>query len=139
MQYSYNQVTSLTEDDYRNKAISKAVLADENKYTLSDEDDMQKIERLLDVKIGLLTRGDYFFERYLCECGRKLTVYDFIFTAIIDAEHDKSFILHTFTGNKSILNKPRITRCSSCARKSSKPLGYSMEVNSYSCGVTATI
>ncbi len=33
-----------------------------------------------------------------CECGRRLTMYDFVFTGLVDAGHSKSLIVHGCRG-----------------------------------------
>jgi len=116
----YNAVVSLSPEEFESRALACAVerLADRNRFTKSDEEDLARTERLLDLQPGTLTRQgvDYFLEYYQCECGRVLTTYDFAFTGLIDAGHSKSLILHTFVGNKLLVNQPRKVRCSQCSR-----------------------
>jgi hypothetical protein len=116
--FDYNDVVGVSEETFRERARSCAAenLADPSKFTKSDDEDVAKMERLLDVMPGTLANcGDHYLERVECEsCGRLLTVYDFVFTGLVDAGHSKSFILHTFVGNKFIVNEPRIIRCSAC-------------------------
>jgi hypothetical protein len=116
--FDYNDVVGVSEAVFTDTARSCAAenLVDPEKFTKSDYEDIARMERLLDVDPGTLTRcGDYHLERMECEsCGRLLTVYDFIFTGLVDAGHSKSFILHTFIGNKFIVNEARRIRCSAC-------------------------
>ena len=120
MMIDYNDVVSLSEEEFQATfavACAEAELADPTKFTMSDEEDIAKMERLLDVRPGALAAGEpYYLQSYQCECGRILTTYDFVFTALVDAGHSKSLILHTFIGNKLVINKPRNVRCSECAR-----------------------
>src|SRR5687768_8107079 len=116
--FDYNDVVGVSEAVFRDTARSCLEnLADPRRFTKSDDEDFAKMERLLDVRPGTLSRSDtdYYLERLECEsCGRLLTTYDFIFTGLVDAGHPKSFILHTFIGNKFIVNEPRRVRCSAC-------------------------
>lgn len=127
----YNRVTS-TEPEYFRSVSEKSDFADETRFTRSDLEDVRKIERLLDVRDSTLNGDKYYLERYNCVCGRTLTFYDFVFTAVLDANHSKSFILHTLLGNKLVLNSPRMVRCSSCNRISEKQVRYGMP-SSYLC------
>lgn len=136
MKIVYSAIPSLAEAEFKARAIPNELLKDPSNYTLADDAEMAKIERLLDAKEGLLNRNDSYLEKYDCPCGRTLTTYDFTFTALVDAGHDKSLVLHTLIGNKRIINKARITRCTACSRLSVKPLTYSMEVSGYSCSVS---
>jgi hypothetical protein len=124
----YNDVVGVSEAVFRETARSCTVenLTDPEKFTKSDDEDIARMERLLDVDPGTLTRcGDYHLERMECEsCGRLLTVYDFIFTGLVDASHSKSFILHTFIGNKFIVNQARRIRCSACGLLSIRAGAY---------------
>lgn len=115
----YSNVVGVSEQEFRARAACfVADVADPNKFTRSDQEDIAKIERLLDAKEGVLARrgDDYYIARYQCECGRILTTYDFVFTGLVDAGHSKSLILHTFVGSKFVLNPPRPVRCSECGR-----------------------
>jgi hypothetical protein len=61
-------------------------------------------------------------------------MYDFVMTALIDAGHSKPLIVHTFLGNKLVLNLPRPIRCSNCARTNPDKKYWSGE--SYGCEPT---
>ena len=125
----YNNVVSVSLEEFR--ATSECdftedgrVVADPDRFTKSDEEDIAKMERLLDLMPGTLSGQDYYLERLQCECGRILTMYDFVFTGLVDAGHSKSLILHTFVGNKLVINPPRKVRCSECGRLSIQAGGY---------------
>lgn len=133
--YSYSNVPSISEEEFRARAIPTQDLTDPEKYTKSDLEDLAKIERLLDLRSGLLNTDSYYLSKYICECGRKLTIYDFIFTALVDANHEKSLVIQTLIGNKFIINKPRIVRCSNCARQSHIFCSYEM-ASGYGCSTT---
>ncbi|MFF2029328.1 hypothetical protein [Arthrobacter sp. NPDC058192] len=123
--FDYNRVTSLTAAEFEKLSPSTSELKAE--FTKSDSDDISKMERLLDLKEGALAGAEYYLERAECKgCGRILAMYDFVFTGIVDADHPKSLIVHTFIGNKYVVNEPRPVRCSNCATINPK-LSYRME------------
>lgn len=127
----YNSVTPVSPEKFAAAMPPLSELNDPSLYTASDDDDFVKMERLLDLRDGALGRDGYYLEHRECECGRLLTMYDFVFTALVDAGHSKSLIVHTFVGNKLVLNPPRPIRCSNCARIL-PDCKYAMP-NSYSC------
>jgi hypothetical protein len=121
--YDYNLVTSLTPEEFK-KQTSK----DTTKYNEASDEEIQKMERLLDIQPGTLAAaGPYKLEKTKCDfCGRTLTMYDFIFTALVDANHSKSFVLHTLVGNKFVIQRPRTIRCSVCGTMSINSFKYLM-------------
>jgi hypothetical protein len=123
----YSDVVGVSAEEFRIRAACAApnFVLDPSIWTKSDEEDIARIERLLDVNRGTLSRDDlYLVARYQCECGRLLTTYDFVLTGLIDAGHSKSLILHTFIGSKFILQNPRPIRCSQCGRMSLRAEAY---------------
>jgi hypothetical protein len=113
----YNFVRSISQAEFDQAKPSQADLDDPTKTTKSDYDDIAKMERLLDLKDGALAGDQYYLERLECvQCGRLLTMYDFVFTGLVDAGHPKSLIVHTFLGNKLVLNDARPIRCSACGQ-----------------------
>jgi len=129
----YNMVKSLSKEEFEKISIPPDILTNPEQYTVSSDEDIKNIERLLDVEHGTLGREPYYFENVGCGCGRKLTFYDFVFTALVDAGHTKSFVLHTLIGSKYIVNRARITRCSNCGTKTKGSTTYSMK--KYACTV----
>jgi hypothetical protein len=128
--FDYNLVQSVTLEDFQRHRPADSDLRDPSKFTSADSDEVAKIERLLDVQAGTLGDG-YYMEYRLCPtCNRLLTMYDLVFTAMVDAGHPKSLILHTFVGTKLILNVKRPIRCSQCAQVAN-PTQYAC--NGYSC------
>ena len=114
MRNNYNLIRSLSKEEFEREGIS---LEDPDlKEALPEE--IEAVERLLDVQPGTLQRdkGPYLFASFTCRCGHKINVYDFVFTALIDAEHTKSFILHALLGIKYVIapEAHRFIRCSSC-------------------------
>lgn len=111
---NYNLVHSSTEEEFEE---AKAKQGADSLTKVSDKD-IEAIERLLDVKAGSLKDIDPFlFSSYTCECDKAITFYDFVLTALVDADHSKSFVLHTLLGNKYVIQQTkRFTRCSSCGR-----------------------
>lgn len=89
----------------------------ESRISPVKKSDIDAIERLLDVPSGTLSNNAYFFESDACRCAcqKKITMYDFVFTSLVDAAYSKSLVLQTlFSAN--ILKKPKNIRCSSCGR-----------------------
>jgi len=110
MKTEYENIKSLTDDEFYNQIGS----IDVSEYTKSDAEDLRKIEEILYLRKGVLSNEELYLEHAECGCGRILTFYDFVYTAIVDAGHSKSFIVHTILGSKKIVNSPRTIRCSSC-------------------------
>ena len=133
MKTEYNSVTSLSEETFREQVPANSLLKDPDKFTRSDVDDLNKIERLLDLNQGTLAGQPHYLENFQCDCGRLLTMYDFVLTGLVDAGHSKSFILHTFVGNKFVINTPRQVRCSNCGRITTRAVNYGCSTN-YFCG-----
>ncbi|MCV2881937.1 hypothetical protein [Actibacterium sp. XHP0104] len=134
--YDYNKVQGVSEEVFE-KALESNDFEDASKFTKSDAEDRRKIERLLDLREGTFENEDFYFEKGNCSCGRTLTFLDFVFTAIVDADHPKSFILHTLVGTKKTANPARHVRCSECFTVSSGVMKYGMP-SSYLCRDTTT-
>lgn len=107
----YTILRSMTPDEFADATTSVADARAQG-FTESDAEDLRKIERLLDVEEGALADQVFLVEPTQCVCGRVISMYDVVFTALVDALHSKSFILHTLIGNKLIANPPRDVRCS---------------------------
>jgi DNA-directed RNA polymerase subunit N (RpoN/RPB10) len=124
MHNDYNLVNSVTPEEF-NKLKSKEA---DVKYNEADVKEINKMERLLDIQPGTLApSGPYKLEDVKCaSCGRTLTMYDFIFTGLVDANHTKSFVLHTLVGNKFVVQRPRPVRCSACGTITGKAYKYIM-------------
>ena len=126
----YNSVRTISRDEFDKHSYGDE-LNDPTKFTKSTPEDVESIERLLDVQPGTLRSGEYYCKRVDCECGHTLTTYDFVLTSLVDANHSKSFVLHTFVGSKLVNNPQRFCRCSNCSRIFHQ-FYYEMK-NSYSC------
>src|SRR2546421_8892811 len=115
MHNDYNLVKAVTQEEF-NKTKPK----DYSQYNKSDDEDIERTERLLDVRPGTLTAaGPYYLEKRECtSCAKIFTVYDFVLTALVDANHTKSFVLHTLIGNKLVVQSPGPLRCSQCGKVS---------------------
>lgn len=114
--FTYTAVSTHTPEEFASRAIPRSELEDSSKFTCSDANDIANLERLLDLNPGTLSVEKLYLQRSVCQCGKVQTMYDFVFTALIDAEHDKSFVVHTLIGNKYIINRARRVRCSQCSR-----------------------
>ncbi len=128
MAIDYNLVKPATEEFFE-----KTEIKDYSKFNESDDEDIRSVERLLDVWPGTLTAaGPYYIEKGECaSCNKTFTTYDFVFTALIDANHTKSLILHTFLGNKRVVQRPRHIRCSRCGTMDVDFTSYAM--GNYGC------
>ncbi|WYD82031.1 MAG: hypothetical protein V8K32_06505 [Candidatus Electrothrix gigas] len=92
----------------------------ESRISQARDSDIEAIERLLDVRPGTLSNKAYFFESdaCVCTCKKKITMYDFVVTSLIDAAYSKPLVLHTLLGTKLIgPETPKDIRCSSCGRR----------------------
>jgi len=84
-----------------------------------ESSDIESIERLLDLRSGTLSSKAYFFESHACTCvcEKKISMYDFVFSSLVDAAYSKSLVLHTLLGTNFIgQEKVKDIRCSSCGR-----------------------
>jgi DNA-directed RNA polymerase subunit N (RpoN/RPB10) len=127
----YNLVNSVTPEEF-NKLTSEE---GDIKYNVANDEEIKKMERLLDVEPGTLAAaGPFKLEDVQCtSCGRTLTMYDFIFTALVDANHTKSLVLHTFVGSKFVVQRPRPVRCSACGTMG--VLAHKYLMRKYTCTV----
>jgi hypothetical protein len=131
MQYDYDLVASVDAEVFDRYRVPDDVLA--RHYIVSDHDDVRKIERLLDAQEGSLDAGGpYYLKAGQCACcGKSLTMYDFVFTALVDANHPKSFVYQILVGDKKIIQSPRRVRCATCGTPSSQKAQYFM--GQYAC------
>ena len=126
MHNDYNLVKSLTPEEF--EALSESDLRNSAEYTEADAKEIERIERLLDVNPGTLSGEPLYLEKKVClHCGRLLTMYDFVLTALVDEGHTKSFILHTLIGDKYVVNDTKIVRCSACGVKTYRVCSYHMK------------
>ena len=119
MHLDYARVSSVGIEAFNAMRVKHRI----NEYTKSDPSDLQKIERLLEARDGLFKNENFYVKRSTCNCGHTLTFFDFIYTALKDAGHTKSFVLHTLVGSKFVINQARPLRCSECDTLS-EPLDY---------------
>lgn len=107
----------------------------ESRISRVKKNDIEAIERLLDVPSGTLSNNAYFLNPTLADAHvKKITMYDFVFTSLVDAAYSKSLVLHTlFSAN--IQNKPKNIRCASCGRSGMYQSKY--KTSYYGCYETA--
>ncbi|WP_170404451.1 hypothetical protein [Ruegeria arenilitoris] len=126
---SYLAIGTLDQKEFDDRRVD---LSNSPDATKSDENDVRKMENLLDLAEGALSNKTFYISKSDCSCGRTLTFYDFVFTSLVEQWHDPSFIAHTLVGNKRIINEPRPIRCSACGlRKGHTYIEYSNET--YGC------
>lgn len=110
MHLEYSKIKSVTPDAFAAMRQKHRISG----YVKSDARDLRRIEDLLELRPGLLAGEEFYVSRYDCSCGHTLTFYDFVHTALVDAGHSKSFVLHTLLGSKFVINQARRLRCSEC-------------------------
>ncbi len=134
MNIDYNDVKGLSEEEFEKYRPPEAALTNKDKFTVASDADVTRIEKILDVAPSALeVAKPFYFERVSCACGSELSMFDFVSTALIDAGHSKSLILHTLVGSKLIANKPRRVRCMSCGELTPRHHIYYMQ--GYICNV----
>ena len=57
----------------------------------------------------------YLLDKNCSGCGKSIDLFDKVVTAVTDADHSKSFILHTMIGNKRVASKTDFVRCTNCS------------------------
>lgn len=127
----YNSIESLTPEEFAEATLSQEDLA-ALRVTESDDEDRRKIERFLDVREGTLVGLELYLEYAECPNGHVLKPSDLVLTGLVDANHSKSFMLHTLIGTKLIVNRPRRIRCSRCGGQTDMTVGYGKPGN-YGC------
>jgi hypothetical protein len=113
----YYLIKSMTEDGFGQLRFIDN--GQETRISPVKNSDIEAIERLLDVRSGTLSNSAYFFESDACrcECGKNVTMYDFVLTSLIDSAYSKSLVLHTLLSTQFNDQKnPKEVRCSSCGR-----------------------
>lgn len=125
MQTEYASLKSISAEEFSEKMCS----FDTSNATKSDAEDLARIERVLDLMPGLLKGRDFYLSKVTSSCGRTLTFYDFVVSALIEG-HGKSFVAHTLVGSKYFLQPPRRIRCIACAETLD---GEYYSCNQYGC------
>ena len=115
MTVKYDLVEGVSEDEFRSEVKSVEELAVDDSYRMADDEDIRAVENILDVRSGTLSGLPFYIKKAECEkCGKPTEMKDVVKTAIEDAHHSKSAILHTLLGNKYIVDRPKHIRCSNC-------------------------
>ena len=118
--------TRVSEAEYR-KFLSSVDLSHDTK---SDAIDIEKIEDLLALRRGTLEGEAYYVNSVRCKCGKDLTFFDFVSTAVGDDTHSKAFMTHALLGNQYGFQTPRTVTCSSCGESHPNSV---YKTPSYSC------
>ena len=115
MSFEYDLVKGVSEEDFRKHVKSVDELRSDDSYRNASPQELHEVEDLLDVQRGALDKVEFFVKKANCEnCGKELGMADVVRTAIKDAKHSKSAILHTLGGSKYIVDRPKEIRCSNC-------------------------
>ncbi|MCI5138468.1 MAG: hypothetical protein D3922_08635 [Candidatus Electrothrix sp. AR1] len=113
----YYLIKSMTEDGFGELRFVDN--GQESRISRVKKSDIEAIECLLDVRPGTLSNNAYFFESDACrcQCRKTITMYDFVFTSLVDAAYSKSLVLRTLLSTNFVARKaPQKVRCSSCGR-----------------------
>ena len=129
MKLSYEDVKGVSSETFNSRAIKLT-----SKHRKTTPEELRQVEALLEVQLGTLENLNFYMEQLTCEsCNKEFGLYEFVRSAIRDAGHSTSLILHTFVGTKYILNEARFLRCSGCNNISRTAVTYTCQ-NQYSCG-----
>ena len=129
MKLNYEDVQGVSLETFNSQA---AELPSNSRKSTSEE--LREVEAILEVQPGTLASLSFHMGELNCEaCDRQFSILDFVRSAITDAGHSTSLILHTFVGTKYILNAARFLRCSNCDTVSGTPVAYRCN-NHYACG-----
>jgi hypothetical protein len=110
---AYDRIKSASREEFDELRRKKNL--DEGRFTTSTENDLRSIENLLDLQRGVLDGKIFRIESAACSsCGHQKTPYDFFSSALKDAGHSSSFLVHVIFGRKLVINEPRPIRCSVC-------------------------
>lgn len=127
----YQRLQSIGQAEFQR--LMAACLAQLDAATMSDEADVGRIERMLDLKDGALKGHVLHVQHEYCSgCQRQLTFFDVVHTALVDAGHSKSFLVHTLLGSKYLVDKPRPVRCSACSTVTETYMWY-VDSSGYGC------
>lgn len=131
MKMNYEDVKGVSLETFNSRATN---LPDNCRKSTPEE--LRQVETLLEVQSGTLSNMNFVIEQLNCEtCNKEFGIYDFVRSAMDDAGHSTSLILHTFVGTKHILNAARYLRCSNCDNISKTAAVYRCN-NHYACGPT---
>lgn len=115
MSFDYDLVEGVPKEVFDQHVKSVAELAKDDDYRPSSKSEIEKVEEMLDVQEGTLAKMEFYVKKASCKkCGNEIGLNDVIRTAIQDAGHSKSAVLHTLVGNKYIVDRPKHVRCSEC-------------------------
>ena len=134
MSFEYDRVEGVTEEEFRKHARPVEELRADPTYKTTSPEELAEIERILDVQTGFLSDAEFFTQVASCGgYGRELGFKDVVTTALIDAKHSKSAVLHTLVGNKYFVSPARPIRCSECGTKRVRLLVCDGELRLHSC------
>lgn len=115
MTLDYNRIQSLSDAEFEELKMDVDQIKQDPSYLKVSVEVLEKVERILDVKPGTLHGIEGYIKKQECShCGKTISLDDKVLTALVDAGHSKSFILHTMIGNKRTTSRTPFDRCSSC-------------------------
>ena len=128
----YYLIKSMTEDGFGELRFIDH--GQESRISPVKSSDIEAIERLLDVRPGTLRNTAYFFESDACRCTcrKKITMYDYVFSSLVDAAYSKPLVLQNLLGTKFTgQERPKEIRCSSCGRSGMHKSKYKISYYGY--------
>lgn len=115
MQLDYSKVQSISQEEFEKIRPDIEAVKNDARYAKVQPETLTKIERFLDLKPGTLAGVEGYLRKENCPCCNKdLDLLDKVVTALVDAGHSKSFIVHTMLGNKTTMSPASGVRCTSC-------------------------
>ncbi|XOF33854.1 MAG: hypothetical protein ACL93V_00715 [Candidatus Electrothrix sp. YB6] len=132
----YYLVKSMTEEGFDGLRFLDD--GEEARIVRVQDSDIEATEHLLDVQPGTLSSQAYFFESdaCICSCGRKMTIYDIVFTALVDGAYAKPLVLHNLLNTQFVAQEnPQDIRCSICGATGQHKSKF--WISSYGCYATA--
>lgn len=115
MSFDYSELKSLSAEEFKSKSFDIKTLDKNPAFTKASGQDIAKIEKMLDVRPGVLANEALYVSKAKCKnCGKEMGFDDFVHTALTKAGHTKSDVLHTLVGSKMVVNSPRRLTCSAC-------------------------
>ncbi|MCI5210396.1 MAG: hypothetical protein D3910_16770 [Candidatus Electrothrix sp. ATG2] len=128
----YYLIKSMTEDGFGELRFVDH--GQESQISPVKKSNIEAIERLLDVRPGTLSNKVFFFESdaCVCACQKKITMYDYVVSALVDSSYSKSLVLHTLLSTSYVGQKnPQEIRCSSCGRSGMHMSKYKISYYGY--------
>ena len=100
----YTQLKPASPEAAAEKGLSLEQARQDPAMRRATPEELAIVEAWLDVRAGTLAGLEFWSSRVDDANGVPIGIVNIVLTALIDAGHSKSFILHTLLGNKLILS-----------------------------------